>query len=545
MRRALWLLASMLAAFAGFGEPRPIAGLPPNFLILDQGWDDDTVQKFWFTGQGSELIPRDWLLALERPNGQPFATAATFERYRYQPASKTVYNPDGWPVGFAISRDPASGANWFGYTCAGCHSGRVDYGGKSILLTGGATLANLSGFLGDLIDTLQATARNDAAFASFAGKVLGPTANDIARDQLREDVISLAGPLQVRKNGMIDSGYGRLDAFGTIFNQILANDLDLPLNQRFADGPVSYPFLWDAPHTDRVQWNGSVSNSGLAGPIGRNVAEIMGVFGRIIVDPSRDGYSSSIDFENLGNLEHWLRGLVSPRWPQGILPALNRAKVARGAKLYAKNCASCHEVLDEEKRTDPDRKIIATLTLIGDVGTDPRMAMNFAERIGITGRLQGQKEYNIFGRTLQVEEPGMAFLNNTAVGVMLVHPDESFKAALMSFEGFFADDKYDPIKNPGYKARPLNGVWATAPYLHNGSVANLWDLLQPVEKRAKSFYVGSYNFDPVKVGYETTQSPISSLFTATGTGNSNAGHTYGTKLPDAQKWDLIEYVKSL
>ncbi|HVR39225.1 MAG TPA: di-heme-cytochrome C peroxidase [Thermoanaerobaculia bacterium] len=525
-------------------SPQPVEGFSANTVTLDQGWDSDRIQKFWFTGQGSEVLPRTWMLALQRPTGERFATAATFDQYRYLPASPTKFNPDGWPLGFANSKDPASGVEWFGYTCAGCHTGRVDYGGKSMILTGGATLANLSGFLGDLIDTMRATAVDDARLARFADQVLGPGSNATAREQLKAELLSIAGSMQVRKDGMVASDNARLDAFGTIFNEILATALDLPNNQRFADGPVSYPFIWDSSHTDRVQWNGAVSNAGVQGPIGRNVAEILGVFGRLTIDPSRKGgYSSSIDFKNLGDLELWLKGLWSPLWPEEILPPLDRAKVERGKAHYTAQCASCHEVIN---RTDPTRKIYATMGAIKDVGTDPQMATAFANRNGKTGRLEGKKEYYVLGRSLTAEEQGMSILNNVAAGAMVADMEESGEAALKDFEGFYRDAaKYDPIANPAYKARPLNGIWATPPYLHNGSVSSLWELLQPPEKRSRSFYVGSYNFDPVKVGYETGPSAVTTLFKAEGVGNSNAGHTYGTQLTDAEKWELLEFLKSL
>ena len=56
-----------------------------------------------------------------------------------------------------------------------------------------------------------------------------------------------------------------------------------------------------------------------------------------------------------------------------------------------------------------------------------------------------------------------------------------------------------------YKARPLNGIWATAPYMHNGSIPNLWELLKKPEDRLTSFWVGSREFDPARVGYKTDQ----------------------------------------
>lgn len=103
-----------------------------------------------------------------------------------------------------------------------------------------------------------------------------------------------------------------------------------------------------------------------------------------------------------------------------------------------------------------------------------------------------------------------------------------------------------------YKARPLNGIWATAPYLHNGSVKSLYELLQPVEKRTKTFWVGNRKFDAREVGFVNQPSPVGSWFRVRDAndkdihGNSNAGHDYGSKtLTEAERWALVEYMKTL
>ena len=111
-------------------------------------------------------------------------------------------------------------------------------------------------------------------------------------------------------------------------------------------------------------------------------------------------------------------------------------------------------------------------------------------------------------------------------------------------------DKNNPLL--AYKARSLGGIWATAPFLHNGSVASLWELLTVPEDRLKEFYVGSREYDPINVGVDPNKKPPFQEFKfrthdADGnpiTGNSNAGHLYGTELSDEQKWDLIEYMKT-
>jgi hypothetical protein len=113
----------------------------------------------------------------------------------------------------------------------------------------------------------------------------------------------------------------------------------------------------------------------------------------------------------------------------------------------------------------------------------------------------------------------------------------------------YAEKQRDAAQELKYKARPLDGIWATAPYLHNGSVPNLWQLLLPAGQRDKKFWVGSREIDTKNVGFKTDQVPGGSEFDTSLPGNSNSGHDSpaygGGKMTDAQRWDLIEYLKSL
>lgn len=100
-----------------------------------------------------------------------------------------------------------------------------------------------------------------------------------------------------------------------------------------------------------------------------------------------------------------------------------------------------------------------------------------------------------------------------------------------------------------YKGRPLNGIWATAPSLHNGSVPNLWELLKRTADRIKEFKVGNREFDATNVGFDIVTGPstfkVLKQDSTIMPGNSNLGHAYGIDLIDEDKWDLIEYMKSL
>ena len=96
-----------------------------------------------------------------------------------------------------------------------------------------------------------------------------------------------------------------------------------------------------------------------------------------------------------------------------------------------------------------------------------------------------------------------------------------------------------------YIARPLNGIWATAPYLHNGSVPSLAELLKPPDQRVKKFFVGNREFDPVNVGFSTTQGSFSTEFDTSVDGNSNQGHPKANDLTDDERKQLLEYLKTL
>jgi hypothetical protein len=105
----------------------------------------------------------------------------------------------------------------------------------------------------------------------------------------------------------------------------------------------------------------------------------------------------------------------------------------------------------------------------------------------------------------------------------------------------------DMVKTNGYVAQPLDGVWLRAPYLHNGSVPNLRELLEPVANRSPVFYRGYDVFDPDNVGF-VCQGPeaerIGFRFDTNATGNGNFGHLYGVDLSPAAKLAHVEYLKT-
>jgi mono/diheme cytochrome c family protein len=376
------------------------------------------------------------------------------------------------------------------------------------------------------------------------------------------------------------------------------------------NAPVSYPFLWDTPQSDYLQWNGSAPVAGL-GALTRNTSEAIGTFATIdwsrsdhwtlagvfsgqgLFNSNPINFSSSVDVHNLALIEDKLKSLHSPVWPQDILPKLDPAKIARGGVVFEKYCAACHANIN---RWSPSRRVVAQISAQTTVGTDVQSAVNNAAYTGHTGMLRNDYvsigPYNVF---LTNQSSVMPLMTTAASGVIATPDSDKWwfpRFAEWAYDTtlalrynstpptvklgtYSADTPNEPLNsNMSYKARSLNGIWATAPYLHNGSVPNLYSLLLPTPKpgdppgmtyRPTAFMVGSREFDPVNVGLRT-DGYAGFRFLTSQLGNSNAGHEYGTRdakddggnvikdkdgnvaypaLTEQQRWDLVEYLKSL
>ena len=574
------LIGIPLLAFLGCNGsdgPPDDPSLPVNGLtgvtFLEQGWSEEVQQLFWFTSQGSQIIPYDWFLVLEQAASEDlFRSEANIKPHGYIPTKPSEWNPDGLPVGFARDVDTADGQHWMGLTCAACHTSQIDFNKTSMFIDGAPTLADFTTFLDELVAALAATVKDDAKFGRFAKNVLDRGHSAVTAETLREALLTRTRFLQYRINinkAPYPYGHARLDAFGQILNEVLVIGLSEPDNAEPPNAPVSYPFLWGTHQSNVVQWNGSAPNIEVLGfPIGalaRNVGEVLGVFGALNIAPKKilpPNYKSSVNKRNLLKLEESVKILQAPKWPADILPAIDPEKAAAGKALYQEHCVSCHS-LDES--ADPNRRYQAVMTPISDVKTDPMMADNFVDRVGKTGILEGTpKAINIF-KKFEEEGCGRAMLVNAGIGVVLHRPlssllttrggsdaDSGLATISTSLSGGANQDHLkhyigalggECFDGRAYKARPLNGIWATAPYLHNGSVPDLRQLLEEPENRVKEFEVGSREFDPVNVGQVTDEGP-STLDTSLA-GNSNSGHDYGTTLTEDEKWALVEYMKSL
>lgn len=599
-----------------------VDGTVPARQYLEQNWSDADRKSFWFTSQGSRIIPYSWFTWLEQPDNENlFRNTKHMEMLGYLPEKISAENPSGLPIGFTLTaaEQGEETMDFVGLTCAACHTNQIDFGDKKLLVEGAPTLANFVLFFHEVIDAMEKTAADEAKFERFAKKVLGDAYGEKTVGELKKE---MAGQIEaLRKRQAVNAlpegypsdftSYGRLDAFGEIENAGTAFALGHLDNKNAPTAPVSYPFLWGTHQSDVVQWNASASNRiPIVGPISRNVGEVVGVFGSLKIaqdanSPIGYKYTSTVDYHGIGVLEGYIKKLRSPRWPNEIFGAPDAAKVAQGKALFAKQCAGCHQVVSPE---DEHLDYTANKTPIAKLGTDKEMAMQVAMHKAKTYILEGAKANILSGDVFGKEGASIRIAVNGATGLLLSNLWEVIKADAVTLEvgGEPYFDKTNPKmvklradvaqlfldaeKHTGkkkhdikvselspelalrvqgilmqaqtvtsetgvpnelvYKGRPLNGIWATAPFLHNGSVPNLWELLLAPEERTKSFWVGSRTFDAKNVGFVTTEGKNEFQVLKKGTqdimpGNSNLGHDYGTKLSVADKWALIEYMKTL
>ncbi|MBD3675833.1 MAG: hypothetical protein HUJ26_20180 [Planctomycetaceae bacterium] len=325
----------------------------------------------------------------------------------------------------------------------------------------------------------------------------------------------------------LPAGYGRADDFGTARVELFAgwNEKNMvPVN-----APVSSPSIWKIDQFKWLHWNAN-SNS----VIQRSIGESIGVGATFDIETNR----TSVDIVNQMLMEQQIHKIVPPEWPSDVFGDVDQELAKRGEKLYMEHCADCHtpEGVDEK-----GLQVVKLFTL-EEMGTDPLDATNYDRVV-----------YKEDGSTIGFSK-AIASLLEALQEQAKTEMSEEHQQLMTDLE---ADRKpviwRDTMRENNGKAtvgRMLEGVWATAPYLHNGSVPTLYHLLLPADERPKTFLVGSQEFDPKFVGFEweegkakvTAGDPLFKFDTSL-EGNKNIGHEFGTDLPDEDRWAIVEYLK--
>jgi hypothetical protein len=568
-----------------------------NVVWLPQNWTAEQRDWFHHADQGTQTfgIPYEWFIALEQP---PLSSTASgllsdplyLDRYGFISDGMHTGKPE-LPIGFAHGGQvlDASGAplrnpqtnvamTSLGFTCAACHTGRLTYQKTALLIDGGPALTNVQNFQKAVGLSILYTHFMPWRFARFAGRVLGPGASDDAKSNLRKEfnavyqqIREVAKLEQSVKPKSVVEGFARLDALSRIGNTVFALDIDHHENFVAYSAPVHFPRIWDASWFEWVQYNGSIQQ-----PMTRNAGEALGVRATVNFPVAKDQLpTSSVQVNTIFQLEQLLAGdkpptaenrfsgLTSPKWPDKILPPVNIHLAAEGATLYQAHCKGCHLAAPSDREfwtarqwspanAAGERYLDLNMIDIAHVGTDPAQSEDMKNRtVAIPANLAIT---NDSGLLVTSDDFGDA-LRRLVTKVVNQWYDSQVPPTPPGLRDKMNGFRPDGIRAPlQYKARPLNGIWATPPYLHNGSVPNLYTLLSPVVDRPTVFYLGNREYDAVNVGYRTEKFPGGFRFDTSIRGNSNSGHEFnngsgkgiiGPLLSPDQRRALIEYLKTL
>ncbi len=290
-----------------------------------------------------------------------------------------------------------------------------------------------------------------------------------------------------------------------------------------------------------MQWNGSIEN-----PLARNIGQTVSL------------NAETVEIKALDQLENYVQKLKPPSWPDDF-PSIDRKLAAKGKELYQGRdgkglCAGCHMPPVEPNPCDGKEELTMKLIAVEDIKTDEKTAANFVDRKIKTGQ-------------------SAATIMKETTDTIMERQFAELKLSVNEQNRMQRCRKNEWRARPEYKAPTHAGVWATPPYLHNGSVPNLYQLLLPAEQRDKSFCVGSLEFEPKHVGFKTDvcvegEAP----FDTSRPGNMNTGHEFrnddraghtftraqcedrmkhakdgilGCEIASEDRWAIVEYMKTL
>jgi hypothetical protein len=399
------------------------------------------------------------------------------------------------PIG--ISQRHRLGVDQVGANCAMCHTGtyRESASSKPTVVLG--MPANNLDLQGLFRFVLSCTLDNRFTSDNVVGRIeeqqgkLGPFEKFLYRSQVVPRVRSSSLEMRNRVGLLVMGdtltawGHGRVDTFNPYKATQFHWSLD-KLDKSELIGAADYPSLWNQKPREglHLHWDGNNDSVDE-----RNLSAALGAG----VTPV------TVDHEAIKRVRDWIWELKPPAYPFPI----DRAKVAAGQVLYAQYCRDCHADHSFRDGVKHGGDALGHVEPLAEIGTDP-------------SRLH-------------------AYTYEFSVNQYTLYPSSKYR-----FTHF--------RKTDGYANHPLDGIWLRAPYLHNGSVPTLRDLLDAPDARPKSFYKGNDVLDQVRLGYVTSAASEGKRrferFETSLPGNGNQGHNYGTQLQSHEKDALVEYLKT-
>jgi hypothetical protein len=396
------------------------------------------------------------------------------------------------PIG--VSRRRRQGIDHVGLNCAVCHTGTVRDTPEAeprIILGMPAHQLDLQAFVQFVLEcTLDSRLNADAVRGRPA--VDPPSAFErlLLRvglvDRLKLQTLDLRNRIApVLAPAVPRWGRGRVDTFNP-YKSIQFNWRleDLPPSELI--GASDFPSLWNQAPREGLQLHWDGDNDSVDE---RNLSAGLGAG----ITPV------TVDHAGLKRVRDWIWTLPPPPYPYDDGDS---ALAARGATVYQQECLACHG----DHRFKDGVKVgegLGRVVDVSQVGTD-------RYRLDSYTPVFAANQYSLF-------------------------PDSPYR-----FTRF--------RKTNGYANHPLDGIWARAPYLHNGSVPTLRDLLETPDRRPRAFYRGYDLYDRTRLGFVSDVAEAGGrrffLYDTSIPGNSNAGHLYGTSLADEDKRAILEYLKT-
>ncbi|HXD16609.1 MAG TPA: cytochrome c [Vicinamibacterales bacterium] len=396
------------------------------------------------------------------------------------------------PIG--VSRRRRLGIEQVGLNCAVCHTGTVretPAAEPRIVLGMPANRLDLQGFVQFVLECSLDNRLTAEAIKGRLPKKGGPSLFERALlnfglvERLKDTTLNLRNRIApVLADTVPRWGRGRVDTFNPYKSVQFNWDLG-KLPPGELIGASDFPSIWNQKPREGMHLHWDGDNDSVDE---RNLSAGLGAG----ITPV------TVDHAGLKRVRDWIWTLPPPSYPYPVDGAL----ASRGEALYRQHCESCHG--DHRFRTgvkSGDR--MGQVEDIDRIKTDRHRLDSYTETFALN-------QYGLF-------------------------PDSRYR-----FTRF--------RKTHGYANQPLDGIWARAPYLHNGSVPTLRDLLNAPAERPAAFYRGYDVYDQARVGFVTTVAEEGghrfSRYDTSVPGNGNMGHEYGTSLPGGDKDAIVEYLKT-